>query len=303
MGEQAFRTVSSEHDSIEIANEVELTESTFLISTDDYADTDTKIPTAKTSQDKIDTISSSAGFEQKHWGKVKTVNSVDYIGFGLHSSQAEGRETYVTSCQGNDFHYTNPRFYPFNMTKELTLRGINWRNGAVADTGPVWVCFWENTNSLTNVSNGPGNLVAYIKLHLSSGTFGGTNASITFVDDGDDGFVFDSSHNNTQATLPVGKYWVSIHAQNNDAGTNSYSIFWCHQNNKQKLYYGGGGVGHTVGFKSSSFGPNIYGLYYNSSSNSPDSDSWTPPSNFISSVSSLREESNKGPYAISILML
>ena len=299
MGEQAFRTESSDHTTISILGVMDLDENDISPSSTTWStvqDSDAKIPTAKAAQDRIDTISSSGGFEQKLWGDIKTNNGEDYFVISAVSNQADGTGLGMNTGSGNDYYNSNPRFYPFCMNKELTLKGINFKS-ASGDSGPVWICIWNNTNSLTNISNGPGSLVAYIKIDTNVSSF----SEQTFIDSGSDGIVYNSSHTNTQVTIPVGLYWYSIHSQQNDAGNNSSSMFYFSTTNQQKDFYTGGYPGIDMGFASSSFGVRVYGLKYTNNDNSPTSDSWTPSS--FTTASEFEKETSRGSYAIGFCML
>lgn len=302
MGEQPFRTESSDHTSVSIDGGIVLNQDYFsghAVSWSAVQNSDVKIPTAKAAQDRVDTISAASGFEQKHWGTVLTESGINYIPISPVSNQAEGRNEHRSTISGNDAHYNNPRFYPFTLNKELSLKGVTFKT-QTSDTGPLWICIWKNTHTLTNISNGPGDLFAYIKCTWSGSS--GSNSVQLFIDRGTDGIVYNSSHSNGHVTIPAGLYWYSIHAQNNDAGNNSYSMFWVSQNNKQKLFYTGGAPGTTIGFRGTSFGVNYYGLKYTNNNLSPTSDSWTPPSSF-STASEFEEETSKGPYVLGFCML
>ena len=303
MGEQGFRTGSSSTITGMGVGQTSLTQDSFMLSSESFSAADDKIPTAKMSQDRVDTMSSAVGFHQKVWGEVLTTNSVDYIPIDPSVSLAQGpdNDPSVSNAPGNTYLYSKPRFYPFCNNQEMSLRGVSWKVSPVTDGGPLWFCLWKNTQSISGVSNGPGELFAYVKAHWTTNP--SVNSCQIYVDDGNDGYVFNASHVNGQVTIPVGMYWFSIHAQQNQGGTNSYAMIQNRYQNESKWAYDGGGQGLTMGYTGISYGPTAAGIYYDSSLLSPTSSSWTPPSSFTDATQWKISSADKGPYEMAFLML
>jgi hypothetical protein len=302
MGEQGFRTGGSTTiTAIEVGG-AGMTQDSVMSSTDTFELQDDKVPTAKLAQDRVDTISSAEGFHQKVWGEVLTTSGVDYIPIDPSVSSAQGpaNDPSNSNASGNTYFYSAPRFYPFCNNQEMSLRGVSWKVSPVSDGGPLWFCLWQNTQSISGVSNGPGALIAYVKATFASNP--SVNSCQIFVDDGNDGVVYNASHVNGQVTIPVGMYWFSIHAQQNQGGTNSYAMIQNRNPNESRWAYAGGGQGLTMGYSGVSFGRTATGIYYDSSALSPNASTWTPPASFTDATK-WKIDTAKGPYDMAFLML
>lgn len=286
MGEKSFVTGAALNAATVTVGGFDFTEARLNKSTSGFSDSDTAIPTEKTSKARIDTISAvSDGFSMIQWGKVQTTNSVDYIPINPFCSAITTTST--SSMPANNVE-SYIHFFPFCLNQDMTLKGFEFKS-AYDDTGPLWVVIWEDTSYSGSIpyNHGPGDLKAYLKTNPASPS--GSYTTQTYVDDGNDGIVYDSSHSNTQVSLSAGIYWISLHGEVNHVGFSNNSFLYWHTNNVQKFIYGGGGSGVHLGYRDVSMKGNFAGLRISSggTGHAPDSSdgSWTPPSSWTAASS------------------
>ena len=305
MGKQGFRAKTAA--TSVLVGDFELTEAKLMKATA-WQDNDAKIATAALSIDRVNTISAvSGGFEQKQYGQVLTTNSVDYIPVMPFTSMFNYGN--LTSFHA-DRLTKYPSFFPFCLSQQMTLKGFQF-GVHINDSGPAWVAIYDDTTTSGRFAHMPGNLVAWMK---TTGTIPSNGSSALYIDDGNDGIVYNSSGTNGQVSLDAGIYWITMVGQVNDMGSGSGALIRRFTSTgASKALYNGGGAGLEVGYNhGSGMGPDALGLYYSSwvqsaGAMTPDDDDWTPPTSLSGSTSfsidHLVVDVQYGPPGIVLLML
>ena len=307
MGEKTFVTGAAANAATVTVGGFDFTEARLNKSTSGFSDSDTAIPTEKTSKARIDTISAvTDGFSMIQWGKRETSNSENYVPIMPFTSSTA---SYSSSSWPASNIETYIHWYPFCLNQDMTLKGFEFKV-RYDDTGPLWVCIWEDTSYTGTYpyAHAPGDLKAWMKTNPASPP-SAYNSAI-YVDDGNDGIVYDSDNNNTQVALSAGIYWVSLHAEANHGGHSSYAMTYVWNKNQQKMLYTGGGQGLQVGHHPVSQGDKMLGYRYTSSGHGhkPDTSdgSWTPPSSWTGASSFSHAQisyASYGPPQLAFLMI